>query len=85
MTTSNDNSAPSRERVTIQEFETMARHGRIHMASEDMAEPSKADLNKAKSPLDFGRLYGHSEDDIACFYLKRRGGGADIALRRIHL
>jgi hypothetical protein len=79
MTTSDDNSATSLERVTLQEFETMAKRGRIHMASEDMAEPSKADLNKAKSPLDFGRLYGYSEDDIACLYLKRRGGRADIA------
>jgi hypothetical protein len=59
MTTSDD------KRVTLQEFETMAKRGRIHMASEDdTAEPSKADLNKATSPLDFGRLYGYSEASI---------------------
>jgi hypothetical protein len=78
MTTSNDNST-SAEDVTLQEFEAMAKRGRIHMAVEDTVEPSKADLSMAKSPLDFGRLYGYSEDDIACFYLKRRGGRTDIA------
>jgi hypothetical protein len=79
MTTSNDNSIASRENITLHEFAAMAKRGRIHMAVEDAVEPSKADLNRAKSPLDFGRLYGYSEDDIACFYLKRRRGRSDIA------
>ena len=57
----------------------MAKRGRIHNSAEDTVTPSKNDLNKASSQLDLGRLYGYSEDDIACFYLKRRGGRADIA------
>jgi hypothetical protein len=39
----------------------------------------KPELVRAQSAVDFGRLYGYSEDDIACFYLKRRRGRADIA------
>jgi len=65
--------------VTLQAFITMANHGRIHTAAEDMVEPSELELKKARSPVDFGRLHGYSEDDIACFYLKRRRGRADIA------
>jgi hypothetical protein len=73
------NSTKTDASVTLQEFETMAKRGRIHMAAEDTIEPSEADLNKAKSPVDLGRLYGYSEDDIASFYLRRRGGLPGIA------
>ncbi len=79
MPQSDDNSTTNDESVTLQEFESMAKRGRIHMAAEDMVEPSKRDLNRAKSPVDFGRLYGYSEDDIACFDPRRRGGLPDIA------
>ena len=54
MAPSNNNSTTNADGVTLQEFETMAKRGRIHMAAEDMVKPSKADLNKARSPLDFG-------------------------------
>jgi hypothetical protein len=53
--------------------------GRLHMAADDTVEPSKEDLSNAQSPVDLGRLYGYSGDDIACFYLRRRGGLPDIA------
>ena len=67
------------ENVTLQEFEAMAKRGRIHTSAEDTIKPRKADLIRAESAVDFGRLYGYSEDDIACFYLKRRRGRVDIA------
>jgi hypothetical protein len=79
MNTSDRNSTNRGATVTLQEFEMMAKRGRIHMAAEDIVQPSDLDLDKARSPIDFGRLYGYSEDDIACFYLKRRRGRVDIA------
>jgi hypothetical protein len=79
MATSQDDCTAIHKFITLQEFENMAKLGRIHMAVEDSVQPSKGSLNKAESPVDFGRLYGYSEEDIACFYLKRRGGRADIA------
>jgi hypothetical protein len=79
MPMSDDVSNTTNESVTLQEFETMAKRGRIHMTTEDLVEPSKRDRNRAKSPVDLGRLYGYSEDDIACFYLRRRGGLPDVA------
>jgi hypothetical protein len=30
----------------------MAKRGRIHMAAEDMVEPSELDLDRARSPID---------------------------------
>jgi hypothetical protein len=33
--------------ITLEEFEAMARRGRIHIADEATVEPSKVDLNKA--------------------------------------
>jgi hypothetical protein len=36
-------------------------------------------IKQAKTPLEIGRLSGYSEEDIAAFYLKRRGGAKDIA------
>ena len=36
-------------------------------------------LKKAETPYDYGKSYGYSEDDIAAFYLKRRGGNKEIA------
>jgi len=63
--------APSRK-----EFEEMAARGRLHESSErDSVIPSDADLDKAQSPLDLGRLYGYSEDDIAHYYWSRRRDG----------
>ena len=57
------------------EFEEMAARGRLHDYSErDTVIPSDPDLDKAQSPLDLGRLYGYTEDDIACFYNFRRRG-----------
>jgi hypothetical protein len=42
--------------------------------------PEALDLIKnAKSPLEFGKAYGYSDSDIANFYLKRRGGNAELA------
>jgi hypothetical protein len=67
------------EIVTLQEFKAMAKRGRIYNSAEDKGQPSKSELANAQSPLDFGRLYGCSEDDIACFYLTSRGGRTEIA------
>ena len=36
-------------------------------------------IKQAKTPLEIGRLSGYSDEDIAAFYLKRRGGAEDIA------
>jgi hypothetical protein len=78
MPMSDDNSATFQS-PTLQQFEAMAKRGRLHMAADDAVEPSKEDLSNAQSPVDLGRLYGYSEDDIACFYLRRRDGLPDIA------
>ena len=60
--------APSRK-----EFEEMATRGRLHTSSERASViPSNSELDKAQSPLDLGRLYGYSEDDIAHYYWSRR-------------
>jgi hypothetical protein len=37
-----------------------------------------ATIENAKTPLDLGRAYGYSDDDIATFYVKRRGGDVDL-------
>ena len=55
------------------EFEEMAARGRLHESSErDGVIPSDSELDKAQSPLDLGRLYGYSEEDIAHYYWSRR-------------
>lgn len=42
--------------------------------------PEALDLIKnAETPLEFGKAYGYSDSDIANFYLKRRGGNAELA------
>lgn len=82
-----DRPAPRPEAVTVQEasadngvtreqFEAMADRGRLHKAPEqDPLTPSAADLDRAAdNPVDLGRLYGYSEDDIAHFYRFRRRG-----------
>jgi len=51
---------------TRKEFEEMAARGRLH--KDDSFIPSDSDLDDAQSPLELGRLYGFSEDDIARFY-----------------
>ena len=56
--------------VTLEEFKRMAKRGRIRGGDDDPVKPSKRDLKKARSAVDFGRLYGYSEDDIARFYLR---------------
>ncbi len=35
-------------------------------------------ITNAKTPFEFGRAYGYSDDDIAAFYVKRRGGDVDL-------
>ena len=55
------------------EFEEMAARGRLHTSAErDSVIPTDSELDKAQSPLDLGRLYGYSEDDIAHYYWYRR-------------
>jgi hypothetical protein len=56
---------------TRKEFEQMAARGRLHK-DDDTVIPTDSDLDKAQSPVDLGRLYGYSEDDIAHFYRVRR-------------
>ena len=52
---------------TRKEFEGMAARGRLHR--DDSFIPSDSDLDYAQSPLELGRLYGFTEDDIARFYI----------------
>jgi hypothetical protein len=52
---------------TREEFEEMAARGRLHR--DDSFIPSDSDLDNAQSPVELGRLYGFSEDDIAHFYI----------------
>ena len=56
------------------EFERMAARGRLHSVERGALIPSDSDLDKAQSPLDLGRLYGFTEDDIAHYYHVRRHG-----------
>ena len=56
---------------TRKEFEQMAARGRLHKGDNTVI-PTDSDLDKAQSPVDLGRLYGYSEDDIAHFYRVRR-------------
>jgi hypothetical protein len=58
---------------TRKEFEEMAARGRLH-GDDNTFIPSEADLDEAQSPVELGRLYGFSEDDIAHFYKARRRG-----------
>lgn len=60
-------------------FLEMAKKGKIHQAVDDVVKPPRAQLEAAKSPVDFGRLYGYSEDDIAHFYMQRAGGNINRA------
>ena len=52
----------------------MAARGRLHTEENRSFIPSTSDLEEAQSPLELGRLYGYSEDDIAHFYKSRRRG-----------
>ena len=36
-------------------------------------------IKNAQTPYEFGKAYGYSDDDIAKFYLQRRGGQQDLA------
>jgi hypothetical protein len=55
------------------EFEEMALRGRLHEWLERISViPSDSELETAQSPLDLGRLYGYSEEDIAYYYWSRR-------------
>jgi hypothetical protein len=58
---------------TRKEFAEMAARGRLHKVDNTVI-PSDSDLDDAQSPLDLGRLYGFTEDDIAHFYSFRRHG-----------
>jgi hypothetical protein len=56
------------------EFEEMAARGRLHEWERATIVPSDTELDSAQSPVDLGRLYGFTEDDIAHFYYSRRQG-----------
>jgi hypothetical protein len=56
---------------TRKEFERMAARGRLH-TDDDAVIPTDSELDEAQSPVELGRLYGYSEDDIAHFYKVRR-------------
>ena len=58
---------------TRKEFEEMAARGRLHK-KDNTVIPSDSDLEDAQSPIELGRLYGYTEDDIAHFYNVRRHG-----------
>jgi len=38
-------------------------------------------LQNARTPIEYGKSYGYSDDDIAAFYLKRAGGIEELAYR----
>ena len=50
----------------------MAARGRLHKKENSAVIPTDAELEEAQSPVELGRLYGYSEDDIAHFYKSRR-------------
>ncbi|HEY7245270.1 MAG TPA: hypothetical protein VH678_15475 [Xanthobacteraceae bacterium] len=56
---------------TRKEFEQMALRGRLHKEDNTLI-PTDSELEDAQSPIELGRLYGYSEDDIAHFYKSRR-------------
>ena len=56
---------------TRQEFEQMAARGRLRK-EDNTVIPTDSELDEAQSPVDLGRLYGYTEDDIAHFYKFRR-------------
>jgi hypothetical protein len=58
---------------TRREFEQMAARGRVH-EKDDAIIPTDSELDEAQSPVELGRLYGYSEDDIAHFYKSRWRG-----------
>ena len=37
-----------------------------------------AAIKNPRTPFELGRAYGYSDDDIAAFYVKRRGGDVDL-------
>jgi hypothetical protein len=49
----------------------MAARGQLHKEDTTLI-PTDSELDEAQSPLELGRLYGFSEDDIAHFYRSRR-------------
>jgi hypothetical protein len=59
---------------TREQFDEMAKRGRMRLSEETTVTPTAAELAKVETPLDYGRLYGYSEDDIAHFYNRRRRG-----------
>lgn len=38
-------------------------------------------IESAQTPIDFGKAYGYSDEDIAAFYLQRRGGDKEAAYK----
>ncbi len=55
----------------------MAARGRLWRHDEPSpCAPTPEKLKQATTPLDYGRAYGYSEDDIAHFYNFRRRGHA---------
>src|SRR6516162_9869158 len=56
---------------TRKEFEQMAARGRLHKEDNALI-PTDSQLDELQSPIELGRLYGYSEDDIAHFYKTRR-------------
>jgi hypothetical protein len=56
---------------TRKEFEQMAARGRLHKEDNALI-PTDSQLDELQSPIELGRLYGYSEDDIAHFYKIRR-------------
>ena len=59
--------------LAAKEFEELAARGRLHNKDNSFI-PSDSDLDHAQSPVELGRLYSFTEDDIAHFYKFRRGG-----------
>jgi hypothetical protein len=62
---------------TRKEFAAMAARGRLwHHDEPSPCTPTPEMLKQARTPIDYGRAYGYSEDDIAHFYNFRRRGHA---------
>jgi hypothetical protein len=56
---------------TRKEFEQMAARGQLHKENSALI-PTDSQLDELQSPIELGRLYGYSEEDIAHFYRNRR-------------
>lgn len=73
--TARGGTAPTPPSPSREDFDAMVSRGRMWgFGEKDPLSPTKRALENAQTPVDYGRLYGYSENDIARFYATRRAG-----------